>query len=547
MPTVTFNKDVFEKLVGKKLPLNQLKDRISMLGTDLEGIEGNEITVEIFPDRPDMLSEQGFARAFSSFIGVNTGLAGFDVKKSGTHVKVEKTLKIWPHVVTAIVKGLKFDDEKVREMIQLQEKLGVTLCRDRKKGGIGIYPLDKVSPPVIFTTEKPEKIRFRPLEFPRELTGRQILSQHPTGRKYADIMADQDEFPIFVDSKGIIMSMPPIINSHDVGKITSDTRDVFIEATGPHLNTLLVALNIIVTSMADMGGKIFSLDIIRGKEKMTTPDLSPSTMKLSLEYANNRLGLELKQNEIKKLLEKMGYSYSKGEVLVPAYRADVIHPCDLVEDLAIAYGYENFKEEIPSVSTIGSEEPFTVFRRKVSGILVGLGLIELNTYHLTDRESQCSRMQADMDMVELSNALTAEYSSLRTWMIPSILKVMADNKHNEYPQKIFDIGTIFKKSIGTETGIEENERLAVGITSENADFTGIKQILDYLIRMLDLEYEIQPVEHPSFIPGRVGRVTVNKKKVAYIGEISPQVLSAWDLQMPVSCFELNLTDLFNAV
>ena len=77
MPTVNLNKNVFEKLVGKKLPLDKLKDRISMLGTDLEKIEGDTIEVEVFPNRPDMLSEQGFARAFSSFIGVKKGLRDF--------------------------------------------------------------------------------------------------------------------------------------------------------------------------------------------------------------------------------------------------------------------------------------------------------------------------------------------------------------------------------------------------------------------------------------------------------------------------------------
>src|SRR3989344_7221120 len=124
MPTVTLNKEVFEKLIGKKLPLDELKDRISMLGTDLEGIEGNEIKVEVFPNRPDMLSEQGFARAFSSFIGVKKGFRKYDVKSYGENVFVKDLPKQWPYAVACVVKGLRLDSEKVREIIQLQEKLG---------------------------------------------------------------------------------------------------------------------------------------------------------------------------------------------------------------------------------------------------------------------------------------------------------------------------------------------------------------------------------------------------------------------------------------
>ncbi|MBI5397981.1 phenylalanine--tRNA ligase subunit beta, partial [Candidatus Woesearchaeota archaeon] len=144
MPTVTLDKEVFESLVGKKLDLDKLKDRISMLGTDLEKIEGNEIHVEVFPNRPDMLSEQGFARAFSAFIDVSPGLREYDVKPSGEKTVVKNLPKEWPYAVTAIVKGLKFSDEKIREVVQIQEKLAITHLRNRTKGGIGIYPLDNI-------------------------------------------------------------------------------------------------------------------------------------------------------------------------------------------------------------------------------------------------------------------------------------------------------------------------------------------------------------------------------------------------------------------
>jgi len=249
MPTITLNKKVFEILVGKKLPLKELKDRISMLGTDLEEIEGNDINVEIFPNRPDLLSEQGFARAFSSFMGIKTGLREYDVKKSNYEVIVDKSVsKVRPFTAVAIVKNIRFDDEKIKEIIQIQEKLHVTYGRNRKKCAIGVYPLEKITFPVRFIAKKPTEIRFRPLEFPREITGLQILSQHPTGRDYAHLLEGLDKFPIFIDANDKILSMPPIINSHDVGKISDNTQDVFIECSGFDYKVLALCLNMIVTA-----------------------------------------------------------------------------------------------------------------------------------------------------------------------------------------------------------------------------------------------------------------------------------------------------------
>jgi len=315
MPTVTLNKKVFEKLVGKKLPLDKLKDRISMLGTDLEKVEGNEIVVEIFPNRPDMLSEQGFARAFSSFIGIKTGLRKYTVKKSNYEVIIDKSVKnVRPFTVCAVVKNLKFDDEKIREIIQIQEKLHITLCRKRKKGAIGIYPMEAIKFPIMFTAKKPRDIKFRPLEFPREITGLQILSQHPAGREYAYLLEGKDLFPIFVDANKEILSMPPIINSHKTGKVNEKTTEVFIECSGFDLEVLKTCLNIVVTAMADMGGEIYSTNVKYPPgfecKSINTPDLSPNKWKIDLKFVNKLLGLGLKESEMKKLLEKMGFGYA---------------------------------------------------------------------------------------------------------------------------------------------------------------------------------------------------------------------------------------------
>ena len=547
MPSITLNKEVFEKLVGKKLPIEKLKDRISMLGTDLENIEGNEINVEIFPNRPDLLSEQGLARALSSFIGVKTGLREYKIEKSGEKLIVDKSVNdVRPYTACAIVKGLKFDDEKIKEIIQIQEKLHITYGRNRKKCAIGIYPFEKIKPPIKFIAKKPNDIKFQPLEAFKEMTGLQILSQHPTGKEYGHLLEGKGKFPLVVDSTGQVLSMPPIINSEQMGKVSDKTKDVFIECSGFDLEVLEKCLNMIVTALADMGGKIYSMEMEYPGKKVTTPKLNPTPMKFELEYVNKIIGVDFKESEIKKYLEMMGYGYEKGKALVPAYRADVMHPSDLVEDICVAYGYENLKPEIPKVATIAEEDKFSVFKDRIANMLVGLGILEVKTYHLTSKENQTSKMSSGIKVIELANPNSKEYSVLRAWVVPSLMEVLSNNKHNEYPQHIFDIGSIFKSG-KTDTGVAEAERLGIALCNDKADFTEIKQVLDYIMKMIDVKYEIKEADNSSFIPGRIGRVSVKGKDVAYIGEINPEVLTNWDIQTPVAALELNLSDLFEVI
>ncbi|MCK4335974.1 MAG: phenylalanine--tRNA ligase subunit beta [Candidatus Aenigmarchaeota archaeon] len=546
MPTITIDRKEFDKLMGKRYPDELLKDRISMLGTDLEKLDSREIMVEIFPNRPDMLSAQGFVRALKTFMGIEKGLKEYVVKNPPIDFKVmiEKSVHmVRPYTACAIVRGLKFDDQKIKEVIQIQEKLHTTFGRNREKVAIGIYPFEKITLPIRFVGSKPEDVRFVPLEWEREMNGLQILSQHPAGRDYAHLLEGKSVFPFFIDAANEVLSMPPIINSERTGKIIEKTKDVFIECSGFDMNTLNICLNMIVTALADMGGTIYAMKLEYPDEKTTTPDLRPKRMKVDLNYINKWLGLDLKMKDFKRLFEKMGYSFDGKEVKIPPYRSDIMHPVDLAEDIAIAYGYENFDAEIPNVSTIGEEDPFEVFKKKIADLMIGLGFLETVTYHLTNRGDMNKNMLTEMDCIELMNPANIEYDILRSWMIPSIMKVLSENTRHDYPQKIFDIGSVFKKNPKRETGVEEFVRIACVSCHKDANYTEIRQYLDYLLSSLGLEHKIVKTEHPSFIPGRAGRVSVNGKKIAYIGEIHPKVLDNFGIEQPVCAFEVNLSDM----
>ena len=537
MTILTINKKQFEKDIGKFD--EKIQDRIAMFGTPIEAIRDEEIDIEIFPNRPDLLSYQNYKNSFLAFLGKNTGLnkIKLNAPEKDYSVKVDKSVEnIRPYTACAIVKGLKLDDEKIREIINIQEKLHLTIGRKRKKLAIGIYPLEQISLPIIFKAMTPEEIKFQPLEFPSAINGKQILSKHPAGREYGDLLKGYEKYPVFVDSNEEILSMPPIINSHKTGKITENTEGVFIEVSGFDFNILQKTLNIIVVALSSIGGKIYQIELnIKGK-KILSPDLSPEKMKLNIENTNKLLGLELKEKDIKGYLERMGYDYSNGIVSVPVYRTDILHEVDLIEDIAIAYGYEKFEPEIPEVSTIGQADKNEIIKSKMAEILTGLNFLETSSYHLTTKNGQIKKMGLKNEEFSEIKESKTEYDLLRKDLTHYILKILGENVDVEYPQDIFQIGKIFENY---------NEKDSLAIASAPGNFTKLKQILEHFAKMLGMEFEICTTkEFPAwFIDGRVGEIKFNNEKIGFLGEVNPIVLDNFGLQVPVCALEIEIENL----
>ncbi len=547
MATIKLNREKFEKEIGKLD--DKMQEKISLFGTPLETFNDKEIEIEVFPNRPDMLSYEGFKRSFLCFLGKKTGLKEYKLNppEKDFTVIVEPSVKnIRPYTVCAIVKDLKLDGEKIKEIIEMQEKLHATLGRKRKKLAIGIYPLEKIKLPITYKALEPDKIKFIPLESIKEMSGLEILQKHSAGKDHAHLLAGKEKFPIFIDDNKNILSMPPIINSQLTGKVTEETKDLFVECSGFDPEILGKCLNIITTSLIEMGGKAYQMEI-KSLKKQITPDLTTEKMKISLENVNKLLGLDLNEKQVNNLLEKMGYNYNKGIVEIPSWRVDVLHEVDLIEDVAIAYGYENFIPEIPSTATIGSEDKKEKIKSKISEILAGLGMLEVSNYHLTNKTDQFIKMNVNeknrTGFVEVKGSKT-DYTILRKNLTHYLLKNFSENIDSEYPQKIFELGKIFHLN----KSVIEEENLAAAITPGN--FTELKQALEYLFKMIDKKIKIveSKVSPNHFIEGRSAEIVLedNDTSIGHIGEIHPKILTEWRIKMPVALFEINLDKILDS-
>lgn len=261
MPTVEFDTRDFLALLGSDLSIAELEQAIPMIGVSLESFDENSMNVEIFPNRPDMLSVEGFARAVKGFMGLETGLVDYPIEASDIILNVDASVKdVRPFVAAAQIDGVVIDDLQLKSLMNVQEKLHTTHGRNRVKVAIGVHDSDRISPPYTYKAVKPADISFIPLDMTEEMNLNEILSKHPKGVDYAYTLRSFKKYPIILDSKGGVLSFPPIING-ELTRVTEETKNLFIEVTGSHALSVNQALNIVVASIADRGGKIKSVEI----------------------------------------------------------------------------------------------------------------------------------------------------------------------------------------------------------------------------------------------------------------------------------------------
>lgn len=543
MPTIDVSYKDLCNLIGTKIPMKKLEDEdILYVKGEIEEINGDELKIDIKDtNRPDLLSTEGIAREIKFRHGKQA--KAYTPKKSNIVVHVDKSLyNIRPCTVCAVVKGLNITDEILKQMIQLQEKISITFGRNRREIAIGVYDLNKIKPPIYFTSTKPNENAFIPLEFNKKLTPKQILEQHPKGKEYGHLLEGKSSYPIFLDSQKTILSIPPIINSDHTGKITVRTRDLFIECSGFNIELLKTALNVVTTALADRGGKLESVDIVYWNKRITTPDLTPKKFTVKADYINKISGLDLKEAEIIKLLEKSGYKVldKKINVSYPAYRQDIMHQVDIVEDIIITRNYNKIEPVDPRLPTRGKLSELESFSKKVAELMTGTGLQEVMSYILTNKENIFTKMNVkESQIVEIENPISKNWSVFRKNITPSLMEFLSQNTHREFPQKIFEIGDTIEINLKNETRTEDVRRLAVVLSDINFGYQNATEILDFLMSSLGINYKLVKSTHESMIHGRMADIHT-RGKIGIVGEIHPKVLNNWKLELPVVVFEVDL-------
>jgi len=554
MPTLELIIERLEKLVGKKLDIKELEYDLQWIGLDLEDVneEEQKIKVEYSPNRPDFSSPEGIARALKGYYEIELGIPSFEITPGEIELNVDPTVKkVRPYIVCGVIRDIDLDDDEVATLMTIQEHLHWAVGRDRKKVAIGVHDLDKIKPPYRYTAVKPDSVSFIPLHgdgYPMNLE--EILLLHEKGMEYAHILEGKEVYPIIFDSNNEIISFPPIINGI-MTTVTDDTKNLFLDLTGTNFKAINLALNILSTTLADMGAKIESVQVNYENEKsIITPNLTPEKWEVEIDYINNYIGLNLTSGEIIKCFNKVRLDAKKSkkkeylDVWVPAFRGDIMHIVDFTEECAIGYGYDNLPKTIRE-GCIGVYHPIQSFSNKVRTIMVGAGYLEVLNFILTNSEKQYDYMKHEYDElnhVQISNPVSKEFNTTRTTILPKLMETLLYNRSEEKPLKIFEVGDVILLDPSEETGAKREVHLSAVSYHEYADFTEIKSTLDFIITSLGFinEFEIKPEVNSSYINGRYGCIYLKGNKIGEIGEIHPEVLLNFKLEFPVAAMELNL-------
>ncbi|MBM4240263.1 MAG: phenylalanine--tRNA ligase subunit beta [Euryarchaeota archaeon] len=563
MPVITVNYSDIYELLGKEVPEEKIIKMLPMIGSDIEDYDEEKIRVEFFPNRPDHFSVEGIARTLKGFLEIEKGMPEYLTSSSGMNVEVDPNLAdIRPYVSFCVVEDINLDEDKLKQLMEFQEDLHWVIGRDRKKVAIGIHNLDALTPPFFYKAAKGDEISFVPLESSTKMTLSEVLQKHKKGREYAHLVEKFDRYPLIVDSNNAVLSMPPIING-ELTKLTTGTKNILIDVTGTDEKAVNYALNIIATSFAEAGGKIKTLDVIYSHKKVSTPDLNPRKKKVTLKNAENIIGIQLTVSDIVDFLGKVRIgaeilNENEIQVFVPSYRMDIIHEVDVVENIAVGYCFDNLKPEIPEVSTIGREDNWQAFDQILREIMVGMGFYETMSLMLTNEKQHFENMKlTEDDRVIVAQPISQDRTMIRKSLLNGLMEFLEDNKHEELPQKIFEIGEVVFIDESAETSVKTVKKLAGAVTHSTANFTEIKSIVDSLVLNLGLGMEIESYDHPSFIKGRCAYLrgvhehespgdvlkesSLDGSLCGFFGEVHPEVITNFNLEYPVIAFEVEFS------
>lgn len=554
MPVITFDYQDLYKILGQEIPKDKLINLLPMIGSDIEDFDDEKIRVEFFPNRPDHFSVEGIARTLKGFLGIDKGMPTYHLTSSGSTIEVDPKLKnIRPYIACGIVEGIDLGEDKLKQLMEFQEDLHWVIGRDRKKVAIGIHNLDVLIPPFKYIAADPDEISFVPLESTEMMTLRDVLQEHKKGIKYAHLVAKFGRYPLIIDSNNDVLSMPPIING-ELTKLTKDTKNILIDVTGTDEKAVNYALNIIATSFAETGGKIKTLDIIYQHRKVQTPNLSPKRKEILHKNVKDIIGVDITAVEVVDLLSKVRMGAEVGlddtiQVFVPAYRIDILHEVDIIENIAIGYCFDKIEPELPEIATIAYEDEGKILDNILREILIGMGFYEVMSLMLTNEKQHYANMRlSEDDRVKVSQPISQDRTIIRKSLLNGLMEFLEDNKHEELPQKIFEIGDTLFLDKSSENCTKTIKKLAAVVIHSNANFTEIKSIMDAVISNLGFKMNIKSYDHPSFIKGRCASVKGVSSNITednsswmvigFFGEVHPEVITNFDLEYPVIAFEI---------
>jgi len=487
----------------------------------------------------------------------------FKTVKSGSTQKLtilSNTAKIRPFAVAAILRNISFNQQSYYSFIDLQDKLHQNICRKRSLVAIGTHDLDTIQGPFFYDAKSPTDIKFVPLNQEKEMNAAELMefySTHAQLKQYLPIIRDSPVYPVIYDSNGVVLSLPPIINGNH-SKIKLETKNVFIECTATDLTKAKVVLDTLVCMFSMHCSDAFTAEIVEvvaadGTSKHY-PELAYRNEVISPKTANSYIGINESSESIAKSLTRM---YLKAEVNasgdisveIPPTRHDVIHACDIYEDVAISHGYNNIKRTLPPTMHIGRQYPLNKLTEQLREQVAQAGFTEALTFALCSRDDvsiKLNKVIEDVTAVHIGNPKTLEFQVARTTLLPGLLKTLSSNRKLPLPLKLFEIQDVVIADANTEVGARNERRIGAINCNKSAGFEIVHGLLDRVMQLLEVPwkgengYTLQKAEDSAYFPDRCANILYKGVVIGKIGVLHPTVLQAFEVSHPCSVVEFNI-------
>ncbi|PSN33654.1 Phenylalanine--tRNA ligase beta subunit [Blattella germanica] len=588
MPTIGVKRDLLFKALGKKYTDDEFSELCFEFGLELDEVttEKQMITKEQGADQSSGASEEIIYRVeipanrydLLCLEGLVLGILVFQGKvppprykaltpgKGPMHKLIMKpdTQLIRPYAVAAVLRNIHFDQDSYKSFIDLQDKLHQNICRKRSLVAIGTHDLGTVTGPFIYDAKPPADIKFQPLNQTKEYTAVELMSLYSTHaqlKQYLHIIEDSPVYPIIYDSNGIVLSMPPIINGNH-SRITLDTKNVFIECTATDLTKAKIVLDTLVCMFSQYCADKYTAEYCEVVQPdgttMRYPELAYREEVVNVQKTNGYIGISEPADKIAKLLTKMCLKSNviksgiEVKVEVPPSRHDVIHACDIYEDVAVAYGYNNIKKTMPKTSTIGAQYPLNKLSDQLREQIAQAGFTEALTFSLCSRDDVAAKLGKDINIVaavHISNPKTLEFQVARTTLIPGLLKTLAANKKMPLPLKLFEVSDVVLLDKNAEVGARNERRVCAVNCNKTPGFEIIHGLLDRIMQLLEVPrsvnkdstgYYLRSADDPAYFPQRCAEVVANGNVIGMVGVLHPDVITKFELTHPVASLEINI-------
>lgn len=578
MPTISVPQSLLRELMereGFEHNIDRLNDELPLLGTDIDACDEDQLDIEIFPDRPDLLSGETLAFAMANFLHGAPASPDLDVQPSGVTMTVDPDLKdIRPVVYGALVRNVALpgNDEDVEQFIKglmdHQEKLHFALGRGRQRASIGVHDFAALAPPFRVTAVEGDRT-FVPLACDQPMSVSDVLLQHTKGVEYAHLLEGMSRYPLILDKNDDVLSFPPIING-DHTTVTHTTRDFFVDVTGWDERACEAALMLVCLQLAQRGGTVESVEITACDGRIiTTPNGAGKTHAVPEELVENLLGRSFTDEEIHTAIQRMGGRFEgrqpapndaparstsmavaragTNELMftMPRWRFDLLHPVDLVEELAIGHGYEDLGTDVPKATLTAQPRNDHHLRRRLRTSMQGMGMMQIQSLTLSNQHDQFDSMRwmPAHEVTLITNPITVDHTMLRQHLLPGLLKLLAGNRHHDLPQSVYELGTVVRDHVNAE-------RLAFITAERSGGFAAVRGRIQALCRDLGVdEWMAEPLEAGDgpWLAGRGAKVIINGTWVGCFGEVDPAVASLYDLRVPLNGAEFDVDALMSAV